>query len=56
MPYLVVVVVVVVVVVFFFFFILGRMGENKALAHHTLPRIFIRVVCRFDSVAFAPQR
>ena len=42
---------------FFFFSILRRMGKNKGLAHLiTLPRIFIRVVCRLNSVAFATQR
>ena len=39
----------------FCFFILRRMGKNKASAHHT-SRIFIRVVCRFNSAVFAAQR
>ena len=31
------------------------MGKNKALAHRTSTRIFIHVVCRFNSVAFVAQ-
>ena len=41
---------------FFFFFNPPADGKNKALVFTTLPRIFIRVVCRFTSVAFAAQR
>ena len=40
---------------FFYFFILRRMGNAK-LKFTTLPPIFMRVVCRFNSVAFATQR
>ena len=42
---------------FFFFFFLSSGGWRK-IKHKltTLPRIFIRVVCRFNSVAFATQR
>ena len=33
------------------------MGKNKALAHHTSTyfHTYIRVVCRFNSVAFAEE-
>ena len=41
----------------FFFFSLSSGGWGKIkLKLTTLPRIFIRVVCRFNSVAFAAQR
>ena len=40
---------------FFFFVSSGGWGKIK-LWLTTLPRIFIRVVCRFNSVAFAAQR
>ena len=42
----------------FFFFLSsgGWMGKNKALAHHTSTYFHTRVVCRFNSVAFAAQR
>ena len=39
---------------FFFFSILRRIRKNKALAHHTLPRIFIRVVCH-SALFFMPR-
>ena len=39
----------------FFFFSSGGWGKIK-LQLTTLPRIFIRVVCRFKSAAFAAQR
>ena len=41
---------------FFFFNILRRMWSNNKkikLKLTTLPRIFIHVVCRFNSIAFA---
>ena len=43
---------------FFFFFFLSSGGWEKIKLYEltTLPRIFIRVVCRFNSVAFAAQR
>ena len=34
----------------------GGWGRKIKLKLNTLPRIFIRVVCRFNSVAFATQR
>ena len=42
--------------IFFFSFMLRRMGKKKALAHHTSTYIHVRVVCQFNSVAFAAQR
>ena len=40
---------------FFFFSFSGGWGKIK-LKLTTLPRIFIHVVCRFSSIAFATQR
>ena len=45
------------VCLFFFFFFSSSGGWGKIkLKLTTLPRVFIRVVCRYNSVAFATQR
>ena len=44
-------------VCYFFFFLIPSGGWGKIKPKlTTLPRIFIRVVCRFNSVAFETQR
>ena len=43
------------IIIIYFFSSSGGWGKIK-LELTTLPRIFIRVVCRFNSVAFAAQR
>ena len=42
--------------IYLYIIILRWMGKNKAQAHHTSTYFHTRVVCRFNSIAFAIQR